>query len=80
MKALYRVSDGFIILPNIVKELTGEKEIENLKNGVWDIIDYGDNISDHVNADHCYVVMGSIELKPESEWIENQPGYMGVSV
>ena len=75
MKALFRVSDGKIIIPELAKPLTGTREVANLENGIWCIIEYGPELYASMIAEHCYVALDKIELLPESEWPENQPGY-----
>jgi len=73
MKALYRVSDGYIIIENVIKPLTGIKEIASLASEKWMLIGYDQDMFDHVMRGHCVVIFGELQLIPESDWKENQP-------
>ena len=69
-KALYQVSDGFIIIPE-VKSPYSDREQLFIDNVEWSEVEYGEDLKIHIVKRHCFVFEGSIEILPESEWPES---------
>jgi hypothetical protein len=73
MKALYRVSDGYIFNTCVSAEFT-PKETARIESVEWAVYEYdeGSEEAEHIIKRHCFMFDGSLEILPPEEWPENQ--------